>query len=299
VPSPQGGRQPPNGDCRSFLGVRNGAFSQQSLSRRLSRGGQRDCRRGYKRLGASGFAAKPCDRRWAGWLPVVVALFVAAPMTHQPIYDGLGFPDEAYRYVVAPVGAPLAPVAVAATQQVRLVRGTNEQPVALSTDERGPQALLVLRTGTIRSGSDTVAVTLTPTAPPAAVPGARLVGNAYDIEVSSPDGQPVRTVGEAPLVQLRVPQGSRPPVALLQEGLEGWRSLPTNRTGTDIYSAALPGLGRVVAAQVTDSGRLPGPRAHQRSVLLPSVLFAGLAVLVLLVVVIRRRAGPDRSPHSD
>lgn len=242
-------------------------------------------------------AAPSWMRRWARWLPAVIALFIAAPLTHQPLYDGVAFPDEPYRYVVAPTGAPPAPAPVAATTQVSLARGTNAQQVVVATGEHGPQALLLLRTGTIRSGSDAVTVTLTPTALPASKPGTQLLGNVYDVTITAPDGHPATTKGQAPLVQLRVPQGAGPPVTLLRYRHGGWQPLETKRTGSDIYSAALPGLGRVVAAHDSINGRRSGSGGHPEALSFWSLLAAALG-LVLVIVLIRRRPEPEPSQRS-
>lgn len=233
-----------------------------------------------------------------GWAALLAVLCVLAPLTGQPLYDGVGVPGEPYRWVVAPVGAPSAPPAAGAEQQVALAGGRNGSPVTVLTVEQGPQALVVLEPGAVRSASDRVVVRLEPGVPPRDVPGVAAASNAYALVLEAADGSRVRLSG-APLVQLRVPSDVRPPVALLLERDGRWEALRTRRTGADVYSAALPVAGRVVAVRVLDAALLERHRTSRwsaQTLLLPAVL---AVVLVAAVVSLRRRRAGDRAHASN
>ncbi len=244
-------------------------------------------------------SAVPTSRRTraVGAAALLAALCVLAPLTGQPLYDGVDLPDEPYRWVVAPAGAQPAPPAAGAEQQLAMSGGRNGAQATVLTVEQGPQALVVLEPGVLRSAADRVVVRLEPGAPPDDVPGVVVESNAYRLVLQAADGAGVALSGVA-LVQLRVPADVQPPITVLLERDGRWEALRTRRTGADVYSAALPVAGRVVAVRVEDAALLERYRSSGRSaraLLLP----AALAVLLLgAVVVLRRRRGGDAAHAS-
>src|SRR4051794_2320927 len=75
-----------------------------------------------------------------------------------PLYDGLGFPDEPYRYVQTPPGAPHGPPAAGAGNSAPIVDGTNAQ-LGVQTIEQAPQIKLLLYPGAVTPPAGAARVT--------------------------------------------------------------------------------------------------------------------------------------------
>ncbi len=226
-------------------------------------------------------------------------LFVLSTGAGQPLYDGIGFPDDPYRYVVQRSGAPAQQPPSGASGSAPMQSGRTSRDLVVTTDESGPQAVAVLPAGTARGDGAEVRVRLTPLAAPARLPGAEPLGNTYRVSL---DGS-ARVSGA--LVQLRVPDGVEPPVVLLRRDGDRWVPLDTRRVGLDVYAATFPVPGEVVAAQVRDASRLQDrpPAARLSTLAAVAVAFCLSALLLVAVVLLRRRtrvagsaAGASKSP---
>jgi hypothetical protein len=227
----------------------------------------------------------PVPRRWAAAAAVVTLGWLATPNA-VPIYDGVGQPDEPYRYVTAPQGYQATSPATSGTVQSPVVDGVNSQGMSAQTMERGPQASLFVPPKGLAAAGGPISVTITPlaaTSPPA---GAVVDGNLYRLSITSPAG-PVTLTPQAAIatLYLRSTMSVQPgPVMEYRpDASQDWRALKTSRGGQDIYVSTFPGAGEyALAFTKTAAGKGSSP--------LPFVLIGGGVLLVGIVVVIRVRA---------
>ena len=230
-------------------------------------------------------------RRWlAGAL--LVALGAVLSPGAVPVYDGVGQPDEPYRYVAAPEGAKAtaAPTGAHATTPVQGGRSTNGLSVA--TAEKGPQFSLFLPPQAMAAATGPVEVDVTPSAPTDAPAGGVVDGNVYTVTLTSAGG-PVTLTERAAIatVYLRATTAKQPPPSLYRRASPTgpWTALATSRGGTDFYVAAFPGPGQFAVVFGTSGGSTDGGGPP----VLLLVLLGGLVLLVAVVLVVRRRATPE------
>jgi hypothetical protein len=235
-------------------------------------------------------------RRW-----LVVAAFalmlawVLAPAA-IPIYDGIGNPDEPYRYVNPPANAKTTkkPTSVHA---VVPVTGTSSAAQFANTGEKGPQLSLYLppKAFQVLGSEKSVKVTVTPTAPSAPLPAdGTIVTNVYRISATA-GGQPVGVVNSGPsepTLQMRAPDARQPGPVMEHRTANGWERERTIRVGTDIYQAQAPVLGdwalvRLASADKSGSSSSGGVNW---ALLGPG---AGLLVLAVVVLMVRLRRTSD------
>ena len=229
---------------------------------------------------------------WAAALLLVTCGALASP-SYVPVYDGVGLPDEPYRYVAPPPGARPTRPATAATATTPVADGVSANGLSLTSAETGPQVSLFLPAGAFASASGTVTVRATPVAPVGLPVGLRPDGNAVEVVVSNPSA-PVTITPRAALasLSLRATTGVKPgPVLEYAPSPRGrYRALATSQAGQDAYVAAFVGPGRYVLAFGTAhaaAGRSP----------LPIVLGGLVLVLALVIAVVRLRAGRGGSPQ--
>lgn len=174
-----------------------------------------------------------------------LAWLVGPTPAGPPLYDGLGFPDEPYRYIDPPPDAQPTPPATAAKDQKPVINGTQKLLYATSAEE-GPQVELQIATGALKvpATATTVSVRARPVAPKTPPPKGTIWGNVYRLTATSNTG-PVQ-MSDSPsattTIKLRAPYGPEPvPVIHINDG-SGWRALPTSRAGNDIYAAPITKL---------------------------------------------------------
>lgn len=206
-----------------------------------------------------------------------------------PVYDGVGVPDEPYRYVTPPAGAPRTAAATSAVATSPVRSGASSNGLTLSSAEVGPQVSVFVPAGALGvagAGSSTVTVRAEPRAPADPPPAARTDGNAYLFTLTDPAG-PVSLTPKAALatLYLRATTARQPgPVMEHRAGAgQPWTALQTSRGGQDIYVAGFVGAGEYVLAFPT------GSVMSHRSVL-PYVLIGLLLLLLVLVLAIRLRS---------
>jgi hypothetical protein len=201
-----------------------------------------------------------------------------------PVYDGIGQPDEPYRYIAPPAGATKTAAATTAKATSPVVAGLSSYGMSLATAEVGPQLSLYLPPKALKSLATSLTVTATPLAPTDQPTGATIDGNVYEVKVSVP----VTLTPQAALatLYLRATTAKQPPPAMQYRATatEPWQALRTSRGGTDVYVSTFPGPGFYALAFAPVKGSSGG------SSKLPFVLLGGLVVLVVVVVVVRLRA---------
>jgi hypothetical protein len=223
------------------------------------------------------------------WLVLAGLLCVVWLMTPNPVplYDGIGFPDEPYRYV----GATPAPTTAQVTLPVK--GGANTGGLFANSAELGPQVSLFAPPRAFAvSGTAPVVVKGRAVAAAPPPPPGTIDSNVYAVSFTSAAG-PVTLVADAqpPAITLRSASQatSGPVLAYRADPAAPWRELKTRRVGRDIYNALVPGPGQFVLvkpAQTTP--RTPGGRGALYVVIGATVLLMA-AVLVGVRLLSRRQ----------
>lgn len=223
-------------------------------------------------------------RRWAVAALLVTVGWLVTPQP-VPVYDGVGAPDEPYRFVLPPKGARATAPPTTGTMTSPVRNGTNTNGMSIQTAEQGPQASLFIPPMALASPGTSVTVTFTPQAPMDQPKGARIDGNVYLLTVADPAG-PVTKTDRAAIATLYLRATTAvQPGPLMQyrsDPAMPWKAVKTSRGGQDVYVSAYQGTGQYSLAFV--DGQSSG-----RSVL-PFVVLGALVLLVVVVVVVRLRA---------
>jgi hypothetical protein len=267
--------------------------------------------------------------RWrpdrAGWALAAAGVFwltawLAAP-PGVPLYDGIGFPDEPYRYVAAPPGAPHTAPPTTARGRARAGGGTNIDLDDITSAEQGPQIEVALEAGTLDANPNTVefqlaAIPVAATAggveggPTSQSPGGaepRIDGNVYRVTATAFPAGPVGTRPDGVgYVVMRATTGRQPGPTFVYRAkpTTSWRPVRTERIGVDIYQTRLAGLGDYALgyfASPTVGGTVTQPavtrrRSHMAAVLLIGGLLVSLTAAVLAVRLARTRQHPAVNP---
>jgi hypothetical protein len=204
--------------------------------------------------------------RAAGFVLVLATLalagtVVARPPHAPPLYDGVGFPDEPYRWVVPPQGEKRTRLAAAeAFMRISITGGANAESRAQS-NEKGPQILLTAFAGAfaVPAGASSITVRAVPQAVPDVQPDhGHVVSNLYVITAEA-QGRAVSLARDyALLLNLRAVRSTAHAVVVCRWTGTGWQQVPTDRIGVDIYAAWLDTIGPVALVQL-DPGVTPQP----------------------------------------
>ena len=205
-----------------------------------------------------------------------------------PIYDGIGNPDEPYRYVDPPANYRATKPPTTAMSKLKVTNGQSAS-AQINTDEFGPQLALFVPVGAFAApnGADRVTVTAAPVAAPAQLPrDGTIEGNVYRVTATAPGGA-VDLIGignQAPILDMRAPT-ARQPGPVFQHFENGrWTPYETSRVGNDIYRTRMDALGDWALVR-RDSGD-----GHSGGLVLPIVAGAlGAGGLGVGVVAVRRR----------
>ena len=221
-----------------------------------------------------------------GWL--------AAP--HAPaLYDGIGFPDEPYRYSLVLADDPVkTPPPTTATLTVRGPSNTTAQ--VASSQELGPQVSLVIPADGLQSQGSSTTLTATPEVPDTVQPAdGPVAGDVYRVAVSPAGSWSISHPGT---ISLRSPQGT-PYLPLLEHRTAGtteWVALATTRTGNDIWTAPIDATGDYALVLPIHKSAAPMRSSHAG---IDAIAGAVVAVALLLAGIrFRRRAKPG-SVHPE
>jgi hypothetical protein len=224
--------------------------------------------------------------RRAGVALVLVTLGRLLSPAAVPVYDGLGAPDEPYRYAAPPAGTGRTAPPTTATATSPLVNGRTRNGLSVTSAENGPQVSVYLPVGALASSGSSVVVTATPVAPTDQPPGGRIDGNVYDVAFRA--AGPVTLTSSAALAQitLRATTPPRVPPVMEHRSAAGqpWQPLKTVRFGFDIYTSDFTGPGQYALAVVKVAPQKKGASPT------PYLLLGGVVLLVAVVVVVRLRA---------
>lgn len=220
--------------------------------------------------------------------------WLTSPMlSGPPLYDGLGFPDEPYRYVAPPSGAPRTAAPSAAFAEVS-VSGGQVPLVRARSGEQGPQVEVVLRVGQLVASPEATEVRMSAEpAGPARQPGeGEIWGNVYHLAVVSDHGSVhAKTNPDDPsTISLRVPVTPQPEPEMVFNDGAGWRTIPVYRVGYDIYAGPVQGEGDYALVRPVT----PGPTSSQSYPVAAIVILAALVVVLAGVIVVVRRTRGSR-----
>jgi hypothetical protein len=225
-----------------------------------------------------------------GWLVTPTAVAV---------YDGVGQPDEPYRYVSTPQGAKAAVKKPAgASVSFPVVGGFNTQEQSLVTAESGPQASVFLPEGGLGASSGKISSRLVPRAPSDQPADGRIDGNVYRLSVTNPASPVTFTSGAAieATIYLRATSARQPGPVIEHRSGQGkkWLPLTTKRMGNEIYLAFIhePGEYAVVFRHAPPSGAAATDTGGGHQVLVVGLL-GGVVLLLSVVLVVRRRSRQD------
>lgn len=243
-------------------------------------------------------------RRSGTWLLVGLVVLGAgwllAPRWAPPVYDGVGFPDEPYRFVVRPHGAPVTKAPTVASRAVPVIRGVAGAASAASA-EQAPQISILIPTGRLHAppGTAQVVVQGRPVAPITAPAGGYFWSNVYAVGATDPrvtmrDGNPPATI------TLRAAAAQRPYPVIERYANGRWTKVSTAPVGQDIYQGRLPGFGKyaVVGTSPLDVSLVRGAAARKSTTSHLGIIVAVAAIVVAVVLFLlgqrrrsRRRGG--------
>jgi hypothetical protein len=227
-----------------------------------------------------------------------------APRSALPLYDGIGFPDEPYRFVQRPAGAQETKPPTTAHGSASVSGGTTGTLIAASA-ESAPQISLYIPKGKLAapSGTAKVSVTGTPTKSLPTGHGQYLWSDVYDV-TASPGSTQFKTNGQQATITLRAASAQRPQPSIAYYDGSRWQLLPTYAQGRDIYIAELNRFGQfavigknpLLVSQIV--GNNSGGGGSSPIGLIVGI-GAGVVVVVLFVLGRMRRARARAAEEAD
>lgn len=218
-----------------------------------------------------------------------------APHAALPLYDGIGFPDEPYRFVQPPPGAQETKPPTTAHATVSVTGGTNVQLVAASA-ESAPQISLYIPKGRLNlpAGTAQLSVTGAPVQPLPDTPVQYQWSDVYNV-TASPGSARFKPGGQQATITLRAASAQRPQPSIAYYEGGRWHLLPTFPQGQDIYIAELNRFGRfaVIGKNPLLVSKLPNTSkggSGGSAIGLIVGIGAGVVVVVLFVIGRMRRA---------
>lgn len=213
-----------------------------------------------------------------------------APLTALPLYDGVGFPDEPYRFVSAPAGAPSTKPATVA-RATAAVHGGKIGSLIASSAETGPQITFQIpsRLLSVPAGTAHVTVTARPAKPLPTAHGRYLWSDVYDL-TSAPTAQLHSGELQATItMRAATAQRPQPDIAYYADGQ--WHLLPTFAEGRDIYTAELSRFGAyaVIGSVPLDVAKLPGYKNGSGGASIGLIVGIGVLVVVVALFLLGRR----------
>jgi hypothetical protein len=229
---------------------------------------------------------------WASAVLLVVVGWLVTPNA-VTVYDGLGQPDEPYRYVTAPPGAPVTAKPTGAHAAVPVIAGVNGEDVTLDSAENAPQVSVYLPLDGLAASAGTISANVVPQAPTDQPADGRIDGNVYSLSITSAAGPVTFTANAAAAtITLRATTAQAGPMIEHRAGPgQKWRALDTTRISNDRYYGVLPGAGQYAMVIRRDAPQSETGTGHGGSH--QGMLVALLVTLVLLlsaVLAVRWRA---------
>lgn len=208
-----------------------------------------------------------------------------------PLYDGIGVPDEPYRYVKPPAGYQQTPPPSTASVQFAAAGGTNPKGGIVQTKEITAQSQMYFLGNGIKgpATAKTFTITITPEAPDGTTPGT-VDGNVYRIAFLA-DGKPGGSLSDTGRNTVYIQRATSAKVAAATLyyrpiGGSGWTAIPDTKGGTDSFQGYFAGPG--------DYALVPtkAPATSQSHVLLIVILVLVVLAMAGAVVLIRLSRRP-------
>jgi hypothetical protein len=253
----------------------------------------------------------PLSRTRWGLLGGLAALLYAVALLVTPhalpIYDGIGFPDEPYRFVDPPAGYRDTKPPTVATLSAPAANGRASRALTVNSGESGPQVSLYLPAGALETpdAASSVRVEAAPVALTGSAPPGHVYGNVYRISFTTTSGPARQAAGSRPELKLRSPSLQSGPTFYVRHGSGGWRALTTSQVGRDIYQTYLAGAGDYVLAGDDPLDMNAKDPNSEAAVGWVGFAVSGVLLAVILVVFVRaerrrsrRRAATKVSGNS-
>jgi hypothetical protein len=211
-----------------------------------------------------------------------------------PLYDGIGVPDEPYRYVSPPAGYQKTPAASSVSVPFAATNGTNPKGGLVQTAEVSSQSGMYFLPNGLKgpTSTKTFTISITPEAPSGSTPGA-VDGNVYRIAFLA-DGKAGATLTATGRNTVYIQRATSAKVAaadLYYRPAGGsWTTIPDTKGGTDSFQGYFAGPG--------DYALVPTKAAKTSSshVLLIVILVLVVVAMAGAVVLIRlSRRPPTRT----
>lgn len=216
---------------------------------------------------------------------------LAAPPSAPPLYDGVNYPDEPYRFVDPPAGAQRTkpPTTADATA---VVSDGRAGALRLASAENAPQISIDLPAGAVRTPAGVTSLSLraAPIADIAVPHGRYLWSDVYDVSATYGSVGAISDADGQPTITMRAVNAQRPIPVISRFDGQNWTALPTIATGNDIYAAQFAGLGRYAvlgSAPLVLKQAAGGGLAGNYGILIA----IGAIVIVLGLVALRVRRG--------
>jgi hypothetical protein len=214
-----------------------------------------------------------------------------------PLFDGIGVPDEPYRYVAPPAGYQKTPAASSFTTTVPAANGASTgDGFYAETLEQSTQFGVFLSTGALTgpAATKTFTITITPEAPDGGTSSGPINGNMYKVQLLA-DASTTATIAAADkdslVTLMRVSSAKIPSATMLYRPTGGdWTALPTQRAGTDSFQAYFRGAGdyAMVATKAVGGG-------SSHTLVIVVLVFVVLAMVgAVLLIRLSRRPPPGR-----
>jgi hypothetical protein len=233
------------------------------------------------------------------WACATLLVAVGWLVTPHPVtvYDGIGQPDEPYRYASPPVGAKLTPKPLGASDTTQVVGGVNATLAWLDSKETGSQVSVYLPIGVLAAAGGTISASVVPEAPTDQPDDGPIDGNVYRVSITNPAG-PVTFTSATSTIYLRAITARQPGPVMVHRLGPGhpWRVLETNRSGNEIYGGVLPEAGEYAlvyskrhhsGAATDGTARRSAGGGHQGLIV---ILLGSLVFLLSVVLAVRWRA---------
>lgn len=224
------------------------------------------------------------------WLVVAAFALVLAWMLAPaaiPIYDGIGNPDEPYRYVKPPANAKTTKAPTGAHKTVAVTNGSSTAQY-INTEEQGPQVSFYLPQKALKvpAGVTSVSVSVQPLAPAPPLPtDGTIVGNVYRLQATA-NGQSIQVVDSGPsepVLLMRAPDARQPGPVFEHRTAAGWQKVRTARYGVDVYETGVPALGDWALVRLKSDASSSSGGGLRWALLGPGIALFVLAIAVLMV----------------
>jgi hypothetical protein len=212
-----------------------------------------------------------------------------------PLYDGIGFPDEPYRYVQPPHGYQQKYQPTDAKTTVPLAKATNPHEGLISSGESGPQVALYIPPKGLHVGDAATSLTVRarPVAGSAPPTDGTLNSNVYDVDFGSHPVTFDTKDPSPPNIALREAV-FQTVLAVMEYRPAGgtWRRLPTQQVGRDVYLGYLQGAGQYVLIQ-PGKGTPQTSRDSGSTRQLVFILIFCVLVVTAALLAVRRTSKPQ------